>query len=300
MTRSALQKSGLDDISWPLYVSSIQTQPGKLSCPNCEKPTCEPVMTSVAHSQFLFIEFSPELMNGIHLYEIINVGKTEYQLKGMVRSYNRHFTCAVLIEGKWNYIDDLCSGVKQCSNLISMKQQFSKGWFFTIYEIKQVVCKRKESEAVKKHIKEYDDFIEVLTKKRRRSLKTVSNQPGKKKAKLQTSNINVDVSNKLGKKKAKLQTSNINVDVSNQPGKKKAKLQTSNINVEKTETNSEMPVPLATKKPFPTNTAHAVIKEKENVRPGSDAELFMSRTQFEFGPTQINKSTPVDSDAELN
>ena len=37
-----------------------------------------------------------------------------------------------------------------------------------------------------------------------------------------------------------------------------------------------------------------------HVRPGSDAELFMSRTQFEFGPTQINKSTPVDSDAELN
>ena len=135
VTRSALQKSGLDDISWPLYVSSIQTQPGKLSCPNCEKPTCEPVMTSVAHSQFLFIEFSPELMNGIHLYEIINVGKTDYQLKGMVRSFNRHFTCAVLIEGKWNYIDDLCSGVKQFSNLISLKQQFSQGWFFAIYEL---------------------------------------------------------------------------------------------------------------------------------------------------------------------
>ena len=32
----------------------------------------------------------------------------------------------------------------------------------------------------------------------------------------------------------------------------------------------------------------------------SDAELFMSGTQVEFGPTQINKSTPVDSDAELN
>ena len=37
-----------------------------------------------------------------------------------------------------------------------------------------------------------------------------------------------------------------------------------------------------------------------NVRPGSDAVLFMSRTEFEFGPTQINKSTPVNSDVELN
>ena len=35
------------------------------------------------------------------------------------------------------------------------------------------------------------------------------------------------------------------------------------------------------------------------IRPGSDADLFISRTQFEFGPTQINKSTPVDSDAVL-
>ena len=26
----------------------------------------------------------------------------------------------------------------------------------------------------------------------------------------------------------------------------------------------------------------------------------MSRTYFEFGPNQINKSTPVDSDVELN
>ena len=30
--------------------------------------------------------------------------------------------------------------------------------------------------------------------------------------------------------------------------------------------------------------------EKWRVRPGSDAELFMSRTEFEFGPSQINKS----------
>ena len=34
-------------------------------------------------------------------------------------------------------------------------------------------------------------------------------------------------------------------------------------------------------------------------RPGSDAVLFMSRTQFEFGPTQIDKRTPLDSDAVL-
>ena len=43
---------------------------------------------------------------------------------------------------------------------------------------------------------------------------------------------------------------------------------------------------------------HAKLPKLE-LRPGSDADLFMSRTQFEFGPTQIDKSTPVDSDAVL-
>lgn len=133
VTRSALQKSGLNGISWPLYVSTIQTQPGKLSFPDCEKPTFEQFLTSAAHSKFHFIEFSPELMNGIHLYESINVGDTEYQLKGMVRSYNSHFTCAVLIGGKWTFIDELCSNVKEFSNLVSLKQQFSQGWLFAIY-----------------------------------------------------------------------------------------------------------------------------------------------------------------------
>ena len=37
-----------------------------------------------------------------------------------------------------------------------------------------------------------------------------------------------------------------------------------------------------------------------DLRPGSDAVLFLSQTKFEFGPTQIKKSTPVDWDVELN
>ena len=80
VTRSALQKCGLNYNSWPQFVSAIQTQPGKLNCPDCEtQAMCEPVLTSVAHSKFVFIEFSPELMNVIKLYEHINVGQTDYK-----------------------------------------------------------------------------------------------------------------------------------------------------------------------------------------------------------------------------
>ena len=103
MTTSALQKCELNYNSWPQFVSAIQTQPGKLNCPDCETPTCESILTSVAHSKFVLIEFCPELMNVIKLYENIIVAQTEYKLKGMVRLYNKQ--CAVLIQEKWTYID---------------------------------------------------------------------------------------------------------------------------------------------------------------------------------------------------
>ena len=75
MTRFVLQKCELNYNSWPQFVSAIETYPGKLNCPDCETPTCEPILTSVAHSKFVFIEFSLELMNVIKLNENINAGQ---------------------------------------------------------------------------------------------------------------------------------------------------------------------------------------------------------------------------------
>ena len=139
VTRSALEKCKLNYNSWPQFVSSVQTQPGKLKCPDCETPTYEPVLTSTAHSKFVFIEFAPELMNVIKLYENISVGQAEYKLKGMVRSYNKHFTCAVFVQGKWTYFDDLCTSVKEFTGLAALTKQFKQGWFFLIYAVAQLV-----------------------------------------------------------------------------------------------------------------------------------------------------------------
>ena len=63
VTRSALQKCELNYNSWLQFVSAIQTQRGKLNCPGCATFTCEPVLTSIADSKIVLIEFSPELMN---------------------------------------------------------------------------------------------------------------------------------------------------------------------------------------------------------------------------------------------
>ena len=146
VNRSALQNFELNYNSWPQFVSSVQTQPGKFKWPDCETPTCEAVLTSVAHSKFVFIELSPELVNMTKLYENKNVGPTEYKLKGMVRSYNKHLNCAVFVQGKWTYFDDLCSGVKEFSNLAALKKQFKQlGWFFTMYELSNTFCEVTDS-----------------------------------------------------------------------------------------------------------------------------------------------------------
>ena len=39
--------------------------------------------------------------------------------------YNRHFTCAVLIQGKWTYIDDPCLGVEEFTNLAALNNKMT-------------------------------------------------------------------------------------------------------------------------------------------------------------------------------
>ena len=74
VTRSALQKCQLDRNSWPHFISAIQTEPRKLNCPNCETPTDDSVLTYSSQAKFVFIEFSPELMDMIRLCENMHVG----------------------------------------------------------------------------------------------------------------------------------------------------------------------------------------------------------------------------------
>ena len=97
VNRSALQNFVLNYNSCPQFVSVIQTQPGKLKCPDCETHMCEPVLTSVAHSICVFIEFSPELKCGWVVWEMnINVGQTKNKFKRMVGSVGFHEPIFVL------------------------------------------------------------------------------------------------------------------------------------------------------------------------------------------------------------
>ena len=135
VTRRELNKYSYDTLSWPSYLSHIYTQPGKLSCAQCEEFTDDPMIKSVSPSHFLFVEFAIDVMSELVFFERIQVGDLHYVLKSLVRCYHSHFTCAIKANnGAWIYIDDMSTSVQEFSTLNILHQFYQDGWFFTIYE----------------------------------------------------------------------------------------------------------------------------------------------------------------------
>ena len=65
LTACGLNQLGFDNNMWPLFVTEMHTNPGRLNCANCDTQTTEPVLRNVLNSRFLFIEFPPTLMKDI-------------------------------------------------------------------------------------------------------------------------------------------------------------------------------------------------------------------------------------------
>ena len=95
VTAYGLNQLGFDNNMWPLFVTEMHTNPGRLNCANCDTQTTEPVLRNVLNSHFLFTEFPPALMKDIDVFEEILITGTQYKLRGVVRCHNNHFTCAV-------------------------------------------------------------------------------------------------------------------------------------------------------------------------------------------------------------
>ena len=113
----------------------MHLQPGNLKCSDCGSPTSDPSVKSTINSKFLFIEFSSEMMERLIMYDRIKVGGCWYSLKGMARSCNNHFTCAIHNQAnRWQYSDDLCKTVLEFPDISSLNRHFPNGWFFTVFE----------------------------------------------------------------------------------------------------------------------------------------------------------------------
>ena len=55
VTAYGLNQLGFDNSMWPLFVTEMHTNPGRLNCANCDTQTTEPVLRNVLNSRFLFI-----------------------------------------------------------------------------------------------------------------------------------------------------------------------------------------------------------------------------------------------------
>ena len=86
VTAYGLNQLGLDNNMWPIFVTQMHTNPGRLNCTNCDTQTSERVLRNVLNSRFLFIEFSPALMKDINVFEDIEISGAQYKLRGVVTS----------------------------------------------------------------------------------------------------------------------------------------------------------------------------------------------------------------------
>ena len=105
-----------------------------LQCDECEK--LWPFQSSVSSlSEVVFVEFSPGLMSLTTFTERISMLGISYYSYAMVRNLGNHFTCAVLENNRWVYIDDL---QEDCDNFTTLQQlllRFPSGWFFGVYKM---------------------------------------------------------------------------------------------------------------------------------------------------------------------
>jgi hypothetical protein len=143
VSNASLKQTGFDPTSSPLFVSQIFMRPRKLVCKHCsESVVSDTVCKSAVNSNFVFIEFLNEIMNCVTIHEETELNNSPYSLQGLVRCYQRHFTCSIKMEGKWVYFDDMWSTVQLFSSLQELKQHYPVGWFFTIFQLKHTSTSR--------------------------------------------------------------------------------------------------------------------------------------------------------------
>ena len=154
VSNASLKQTGFDTTSWPLFVSQIFMRPRKLVCKHCsESVVSHTVCKSAVNSNFVFIEFSNEIMNCVTIHEETELNNSPYSLQGLVRCYQRHFTCAIKMEGKWVYFDDMCSTVQLFSSLQELKQHYPVGWFYTIFQLKHTSTSRPSEKKFRLYFK---------------------------------------------------------------------------------------------------------------------------------------------------
>ena len=122
-------QSGCSINEWPVYIMN-QNLPVQMQCA-CER-ICDISSSEVNFGKFIFVEFDVELLTLMPFSECVSFRGNTFSLIGMVRHRNMHFSCAVLEDISWKYINDLKDECVLLESFQSLIQYFSGGWFFGV------------------------------------------------------------------------------------------------------------------------------------------------------------------------
>ena len=129
VTLSDVRESTIDN-NWPHYITWTNYSSGKLQCPNCENSSNIPTASLLSPAEILFVEFASDAVDNLLFYKEIDNLSLPYQLKGLIRCKNHHFTYATMDGNDWLYFDDLCGTVMLFHSLDELLIKFPTGWFF--------------------------------------------------------------------------------------------------------------------------------------------------------------------------
>ena len=124
LTLTDLQRSGLNIIQWPIYLSSINSGITDLSCHSCGQ-LFKDIIPIVSPSKVLLTECASDAINNMCFLDEVNVSGFPYDLTGLVRCFHRHFTCAVKTNNNWTFFDDLYANVQIFPSTSELYSQYS-------------------------------------------------------------------------------------------------------------------------------------------------------------------------------
>ena len=102
--------SGYNRFNWTDFMIQRNLEVDSIQCNFCSREMSESNLISVEYAKLLVVELAIDSIGIINFIEKIyrtNTQELLYELEGIVRYRMGHFTCAIKINEKWLYIDDI-------------------------------------------------------------------------------------------------------------------------------------------------------------------------------------------------
>lgn len=102
-----------------------------IMCSSCGNISHDTSLVSFVAPTIYLVEFGGDY--DIEFGQNLVLNDQNYVLRGLVRHKGDHFSCAVLDDNNWIYIDDLHEKTFCCESLRQLYEIQKDGWFFCIF-----------------------------------------------------------------------------------------------------------------------------------------------------------------------